>query len=510
MRALPRLALLAAALSLAGCGAGSGICDCKPDTQVCIRGRCFDNAVCAARDPQPSAFPVCAAGASASCAQPKGVQPVGRRVFFDVPAGATSITIQLQAFSSPDVPPPVTQIRARDRDGTFALPNTAVPLTVRAPGDVLWFDDAAEVAEDPPARLVYVPGASSSPVVGSLTIPNTTRALETAAAGLPAGSWELVVSDYAYECASVPRLSDFCGRGAGASTADLERYAAGAYDVTVVVEAGAPATVSPMDVAFYLQRCAGADVDAQGRCATPLTAGAAPADADVQRMVAGVRQLLGNAGITVGEVSFRDLPPDAQVRWARGLDLDAAACDVQLGQLLALAEPGNRMNLFLLPEIVARSESGDATETVGIDGTIPGPAGLGGTVQSGAVVSASDLRFRATAESCSGAFSYSGCGADRLAYIAAHETGHFLGLYHTTERTGSIFDPLVDTPACPCAACGGARCDTADASVGRASCSAGPACGGADNLMFWVVGDGSQGNLTPQQAGVMRASPLVR
>ena len=40
------------------------------------------------------------------------------------------------------------------------------------------------------------------------------------------------------------------------------------------------------------------------------------------------------------------------------------------------------------------------------------------------------------------------CGADQVAYIAAHESGHYLGLYHTTEANAGIFDPLGDTPQC--------------------------------------------------------------
>ena len=36
-----------------------------------------------------------------------------------------------------------------------------------------------------------------------------------------------------------------------------------------------------------------------------------------------------------------------------------------------------------------------------------------------------------------------------------------------------------------------------------------PGCGGGDNLMFWLLGPGQQGILSPGQAAVMRASPLV-
>jgi hypothetical protein len=501
MRALPLAAVLAS-LSLAACGAGSGICDCG-DTQVCVRGRCFDN-VCEPVPVRASALPPCAGGSFAGCAQALGTFTVGTTVPFTVEAGASSLTIQLQAAG-----PVAPLVRLREGSRTIALPNTALPLTVTAPDGTVWFDDRAPRPADASSALVFVPELSASPVVGSLTLPNTTRGLELAAAGLPAGTWRLVVSDYAHQC-SLPELDAVCGAGAGLSPdPDLGAFRAGRYDLTVLVEPGPPAAPGArVDVAFYLQRCAGAEVDEGGACATPLTAATAPADPDVQRMVLTFGQLLANGGVALGEVLYRDLPDAAQARWARGLDLDANACDAQLGQLLALSEPGDRMNLFLLPAIVASLDG--ETDTVGIDGTIPGPAGLGGTVQSGAVVSGADLRARRAPDSCAGGFSAS-CGADFTAYIAAHETGHFLGLYHTTEATGATFDPVADTPICECAACGGDACGTPDATVSTQDCR-GPlaTCGGGENLMFWVFGQGSLGTLTPQQGAILRASPLVR
>ncbi len=38
--------------------------------------------------------------------------------------------------------------------------------------------------------------------------------------------------------------------------------------------------------------------------------------------------------------------------------------------------------------------------------------------------------------------------ADGLASSLAHEMGHFLGLYHTSEREGANHDPIADTPQC--------------------------------------------------------------
>jgi hypothetical protein len=116
------------------------------------------------------------------------------------------------------------------------------------------------------------------------------------------------------------------------------------------------------------------------------------------------------------------------------------------------------------------------------------------------------------------------CGADLVAYIAAHEGGHWLGLYHTSEMEGESFDTLADTPNCVCERCVSpsrqANCAVpekpppANPTLVRPSdCSQGTAtCGGADNLMFWSVERSvrSQGHLSPQQGQLIRANPVVQ
>ena len=97
-----------------------------------------------------------------------------------------------------------------------------------------------------------------------------------------------------------------------------------------------------------------------------------------------------------------------------------------------------------------------------------------------------------------------------MAYVAAHESGHFLGLYHTTESDGASFDPLGDTPHCECVpACGhvpgscGAGMLASDCDQGR------PQCSGGGNLMFWLLqASVADGHLSPEQGQVVRASPL--
>jgi hypothetical protein len=103
-----------------------------------------------------------------------------------------------------------------------------------------------------------------------------------------------------------------------------------------------------------------------------------------------------------------------------------------------------------------------------------------------------------------------------------------MGLYHTTESTGS-HDPLADTPTCSCSAtCGvpsSALACCIDPTTGNfsGSCasnqptflfgnycrSAGSTCSGAQSLMFWTLDEQSVGTLTTQQGQVVRSNPIV-
>jgi hypothetical protein len=240
------------------------------------------------------------------------------------------------------------------------------------------------------------------------------------------------------------------------------------------------------------------------------------------RMRQTLAAYLARAGLTLGTVAFVDVPAAEKARYASGVNVDDLTPCGEVATVLRLAGPGNAMNLFLVNSL--NSQQGGYT-VVGQDGTIPGPASVGGTVASGALVSIADLTFTTSPTACQGDVSLSACGADQTAYIGAHEAGHFLGLYHVTESVGTLFDPVKDTPTCLCSDCA--------PTSQRASCYAGsftsstyevvnsdcvkdlidPAstCGGGDNLMFWLVSQTlSTGTLSAQQASIIRASPAVR
>ena len=119
-----------------------------------------------------------------------------------------------------------------------------------------------------------------------------------------------------------------------------------------------------------------------------------------------------------------------------------------------LSGPQNNraINFFFVADI----NGGDAGFTLaGLSGGIPGPPGVHGTARSGVVVNMGsylEAIESGDAEQIESARSLS-------EIIFAHETGHYLGLFHTTERNGAALgmgdsvirgsDNLSDTPVCP-------------------------------------------------------------
>lgn len=438
--------------------------------------------------------PVRTAALGAAQVQALGVHAVGETVRFTVAPGTAGFSIVSQSSSGT-----VDTI-------TFAghaLRNSVVPTLLRQPDGQTLFDDSASVPSDPTTAFYLFRGGP--PSTGVMTIPNTTRALTAASPGLPSGEWSFEVNDYALECLA----SASCSGGTDA----------GRYDVTVITRPP-PYQTGTVDLSFYL-------------VTSTLGASEATTDVHVQRFLSTLGQIYASAGLCLGTITFHDVPSWARARYATSIDISQAGpCD-DLAQMFTLSQPGNALEFFLVDDLVQGTTPVAGGVLVGEAAAIPGPSGIAGTTISGAVVSIADL---AHGDGCQGPPRYGTspdggavCGADATAYVTAHEGGHWMGLLHTTEATGVTNDPLSDTPVCQCAtACGvsaaalGCCVDPATHGFSGSCPSMQPTvltatnclrdettCGGARNLMFWLVEASSVGDLSSQQSQVIRANPVV-
>src|SRR5690606_22445195 len=121
---------------------------------------------------------------------------------------------------------------------------------------------------------------------------------------------------------------------------------------------------------------------------------------------------------------------------------------------------------------------------LGIAGGIPGPPGIAGGPHSGVAVTISGVLDRPTL----------------LGQVMAHEGGHYLGLFHTSEATGTTHDPLPDTVQCS-----SSRDSNWDGYVSPEECAG----SGADNFMFWAASGTARGT-SAEQGRVVRRNPLTR
>lgn len=136
------------------------------------------------------------------------------------------------------------------------------------------------------------------------------------------------------------------------------------------------------------------------------------------------------------------------------------------------------VNVFFIEDWDYPQSTSEASGTLGIAASIPGSFGVNSS-WNGVIV---NLALHGAPTSSNIEF---------LGKTATHEIGHWLGLYHTTENGGTLFDPLSDTPQCPTFYNNPAQCSD------------------GSNLMFWLA-DPSQNIVTQDQYQMLKASPIVR
>lgn len=235
---------------------------------------------------------------------------------------------------------------------------------------------------------------------------------------------------------------------------------AGTWRVRLRRFSGAVATAS---LKVYVQRRPGATghvgrLDLNVFFAPALTpdAASAPTDADVQDILSRVNDLYAQQGISLGDVAFHDLG-------------DTAYDDVTQAEFPALLRlssmaASHRLNYFFVRTAIGGGVLGIAAKIGG--GTVNGTSysGVMGLWIESPTASQRDL----------------------VARVMAHEMGHFLGLYHTTESNGA-WDAITDTAQCPASGC-------SDASLRY--------------LMHWNASTGGA-VVTNGQGLVLRGHPLV-
>jgi hypothetical protein len=184
-------------------------------------------------------------------------------------------------------------------------------------------------------------------------------------------------------------------------------------------------------------------------------------------------RIYAQAGLALGEVRQYHVVGGLRERLSF-IELRYGVLEM-LPDLLALSA-GSRypaINLFFVRQL---------SDTVAISGGTPGPLGMNGTGASGIALSADMFD-----------------DAGKLGRVIAHEVGHYLGLFHTSEMEGAVLDPLPDTAECRID-----RDQDGDGILTVQECTG----YGADNLMFWAAGGGTR--ISGQQASVLRAALILQ
>ncbi|HBQ16843.1 MAG TPA: hypothetical protein DEF51_38825, partial [Myxococcales bacterium] len=216
------------------------------------------------------------------------------------------------------------------------------------------------------------------------------------------------------------------------------------------------------------------DVDAYLVGGGDWTARGGRPPAELNRAMADAGAVLRAAGVELGELRVHEVFGALRDDFAV---LEGASGPVgvpdELDDMYRLTAGQNRPGLAIF---FVRSIEG----ALGIASGIPGPHVLPGNGASGVAISVDLIPL------------------DEIGLVIAHEVGHYMGLFHTSEIDGQVNDPFPDTEECRIA-----RDRDGDGFLLPSECRG----AGADLLMFWAA---QAGRISPQQSTVMRRAYFVR
>jgi hypothetical protein len=195
-----------------------------------------------------------------------------------------------------------------------------------------------------------------------------------------------------------------------------------------------------------------------------------------------IDNILKQQGMQLGMIDFFESSTEEKARFSRS-DENALSA---ICQSMALHTGNTRAwNMALVDEYSMFIADDEEAESVFGMAPLPGIAFAPGSLNSCGVIAW---------EAHAGDY-------NELGATIVHEGSHFLGLPHTTESSGTVFDLFSDTPNCP------AEIYDVDASgeVENSECTE----AGSDNYMFWQSsGLVKDFIISPQQAWVIRRHPL--